>query len=426
MKPRISILLVDDLEKKRSAISTQLKARLKRFDVAIEYAERYESARDRLLSQNFDFVILDIMIPAGTEPASEKWSRQLLRDIVEQTLCFPMHVFGVTAHTEIADAERQFYEENLFGFFVFDWNSNEWAARIAAKIDYLSQAIENGAAYRLNSYDYDLLILTARFPTEFCPIRERLFGRQKDAGHPLWPERSFFGTLPMGASKRKLRTALLCIGGTGLSPAASITTQAIQVLRPRTVAMLGMCAGFPAKQVRVMDALIARQTACWQEGKSFGDDEGEKFDPRGIDINCSPALGEKIDVHLEMSEAELSARLDEFSREKKYIELRAKYGRDMAGIPKAISGLVVSGSEVVASKETTDEVRRRHPKALGLEMEIYAVYTAAILALGKKPEFIAIKGVADFGDKEKKDLTQKLASELSAEVLKFLVAKAAI
>ena len=73
------------------------------------------------------FVILDVKIPAGNEPASEKWSRYLLDQITEGSLCFPMHVFGLTAHKEIADIEREYYELNLFGFFVFDWESETWA-----------------------------------------------------------------------------------------------------------------------------------------------------------------------------------------------------------------------------------------------------------------------------------------------------------
>jgi len=172
-----------------------------------------------------------------------------------------------------------------------------------------------------------------------------------------------------------------------------------------------------------MDILVARESVCWQEGKSFGDDEGEKFDVRGKTRNSSSVLGERIDVQLETYEGELSAKLEACSREKQYLDLYDRFKPRMSRVPKVRSGLVVSGSEVVASKETSAEVMRRYQAALGLEMEGYAVYMAAFLALGKKSEFIAIKGVADFGDKEKKDATQKMASELSAEVLKFLMGK---
>ena len=122
-----------------------------------------------------------------------------------------------------------------------------------------------------------------------------------------------------------------------------------------------------------------------------------------------------------MHENELSSELEECSREKQYIDLGEKFGKRMPKVPRVRPGLIVSGSEVVASKETTEEVMRRYPAALGLEMEIYAVYMAALLSLGRKSEFLAIKGVADFGDKEKKDITQKIASELSAVVFRFFM-----
>ena len=42
---------------------------------------------------------------------------------------------------------------------------------MVSKIEYLANAIRNGASYRLNSYDYDLLILTARYKSEFEPVQ---------------------------------------------------------------------------------------------------------------------------------------------------------------------------------------------------------------------------------------------------------------
>src|SRR5207253_331530 len=118
-------------------------------------AENYETARDLLGSKNFDIVVLDLKIPAGDEPPSEKWSRRLLTDILKGRFCFPIHVFGLTEHKDILQSERAYYEANLFGLYIFDWNEEEWAKAICAKMAYLAQAMATGAAYRLNSFDYD-------------------------------------------------------------------------------------------------------------------------------------------------------------------------------------------------------------------------------------------------------------------------------
>lgn len=420
MQQRLIVLVVDDLVKKQEAIIAALTSKLRMFEFTFSVANSYESARERLQARNYDFVVLDVKIPAGNEPASERWSRQLLRDIVEGKLCFPMHVFGVTEHRDIADVERAYYEENMFGFFVFEWGSHEWATNMAVKIQYLAAAMQNGAAYRLNSFEYDLLILTARHEREFVPIRKSIFGTKKSTGHPLWRDGAHFGQLSIGGG-RKLRTALICIGETGLAPAATITTQAIHLLRPRTVVMLGMCAGFEDKGVRLLDVLIARETACWQEGKMTEDDSGEKLDLRGKVRGWSTDLGGYVARQLEMQGAEFGEILEEFSRKKEYLGFREQFGAQVSQRPRILPGLVVSGSAVVANDKMVSEVIRRHPLAVGLEMEIFAVYTAASLAVGRRSEFVAIKGVADLGDGEKKDAMQSLASELSALVLKRLL-----
>lgn len=422
MKQRLSILLVDDLEKKREAVIGSLRSKLPDFDIVFDEADRYESARDQLRSRSFDFVILDIKIPAGEEDASEKWSRQLLRDILDGSLCYPMHVFGLTAHKDVADEERIFYETNMFGFFVFDWETDDWAAAVSAKIEYLALALHNGSAYRLNSFDYDLLIVVARHKTEYEPIKNSFFGKRKGAEHPLWPERSIFGQIVLGPGVR-IRAAIICIGETGLAPAATLVTQGVQVLRPRTVAMLGMCAGFEGKGVKIFDVLVAREAACWQEGKSLIKDGDETFDSRAKWRTWSGDLGAHVARRIEAQDEGLPDLLDELARDSEYLALRKRYGEKIAETPSIKAGLIVSGSEVVSSNVVATEVLSRHPTALGLEMEIYAVYSATELALGKRSDYVAIKGVADFADPDKRDDTQVLASRLSADVLKKLLYK---
>jgi CheY-like chemotaxis protein len=83
MNQRLLILVVDDLDKKRQTIIRALGRRLKNYDVVFESADRYEAALEKLRVRNYDFVILDVKIPAGNEPASEKWSRYLLDQITE-------------------------------------------------------------------------------------------------------------------------------------------------------------------------------------------------------------------------------------------------------------------------------------------------------------------------------------------------------
>lgn len=421
MKRRIKMLIIDDIEKKRQEIKSQLSRFGRSVDFTFSEAENYEQARDALRGSNYDFVILDLMIPAGKEEPSEAWSRTLLMDILSGELCFPMHIFGLTEHAELMESERRYYDQNLFGLFEFKWSSDDWALAIWNKIKYLISAIENGTAYRLNSYDFDLLLLTARRANEFVPVKKYFFKDDASDVNPLWnDDYSFFGKLQLGADL-SLRAALICIGETGLAPAASITTQAIQLLRPRIVVMLGMCAGFESKGMRLLDVIVARETACWQEGKSLDTATGEEFDPRGEVRSWSEGIGTKFRLSHEMLEKEYSSSLADVKETVTYLRLSQLYGDAVSQRLNVKPGLLVSGSSVVASKATREQILTRHARAIGLEMEAFGVYTAAKYAKGARPEYLTIKGVADLADNGKGDEAQALASELSARVLEFFL-----
>ncbi|MCA0050642.1 hypothetical protein LB577_27440 [Mesorhizobium sp. B283B1A] len=422
MKQTVRVLLVEDLQAKRDEVIGRLKAYCKTIDIAFKEAANYEDARALLKTDTFDIVILDLMIPAGDDDPSEKWSRKLLNDIVEGVLCYPMHVFGLTQHAELLPEAEQYYTRNMFGLFLFDWDNDAWAKGISDKIVYLARAVENGSSYRLNSYDFDVAILTARYDSEFVPVRDFLFGARGSDRHPLWPRENgaHFGRLKVG-NDRFTRCGLICVGETGLAPAAVVSTQMIQTLRPRLLVMLGMCAGFASKGMRLLDIIVARETACWQEGKSTDIDETEKFDTRQKIRGWSGETGEKIERVLEVRAKELAAELQTQKETLAYEKLKQRHSANLSTNLSIRAGLLVSGSSVVASTKTQDEVIRRHPSALGLEMEAFSVYTAGHTAMGLKPEFLVIKGVADLADGNKADDAQALASELSARLFSSLL-----
>lgn len=426
MKRRINILIIDDLEKKRLEVRTKLARFGKSAEITFAEASNYEEARDALKSGNFDFVILDLMIPAGNMPPSETWSRSILMDILSGDLCFPMHVFGLTEHEEIMGQEQQYYDQNLFGLFVFKWGEDGWAHSIWNKIKYLISAVDNGTMYRLNSFDLDILAITARRANEFVPVKQVLFGDKQGEVNPLWDaDYSHFGRMVI-SKEIELRAGLLCIGETGLAPAASVTTQAIQMLRPRLVVMLGMCAGFESKGLKLLDVIVARETACWQEGKSSDRDGVEIFDPRGETRSWSDAIGSLFRSSYEKLEKEYSENLKSTADTVEYIRLVEKYGDAISKNFSVKPGLLVSGSSIVSSKSTREEILHRHPKAIGLEMEAYAIYTASKYTKGIRPEYLAIKSVADLADNGKGDEAQALASALSARVLQYFLVNSKI
>lgn len=105
------------------------------------------------------------------------------------------------------------------------------------------------------------------------------------------------------------------------------------------------------------------------------------------------------------------------------IRLRRKFSADTGDFPEAKFGLLVSGSSVIAHDVKGDEIIDRFPSALGLEMETFAIYKAASLAVGVRPVVLSIKGVADFGDGSKHKKFQSLASRLSYDIGREIITK---
>ncbi len=79
---------------------------------------------------------------------------------------------------------------------------------------------------------------------------------------------------------------------------------------------------------------------------------------------------------------------------------------------------IASGASVLQRKLAMESIKKQHKNLIGVEMEIFAVLTAAALASKPQPTAIGIKSVCDFGDEDKKDGYQKFAAYTSARYLK--------
>ncbi len=251
------------------------------------------------------------------------------------------------------------------------------------------------------------MILVARYGSEFKPIAKRMqWESPPNKQNPYFPTlKSESGRLVISEDLH-LKGTILCIGEMGIASAAVTTSQAIGVLRPRLVAMLGMCCGFDHERssspALFGDVLVAQASACWEAGKYIEAANGEdrlfrnRSMFRAIDDTIAPAVALSIET-----------------KEESIVPLLALYGSRLRTPPDVKYGTIVSGSSVVADSAQVGEIIERHPSAIGLEMELFGVYTAAQKARGRNPSVIGIKGVADFGTGEKNDLVQEYASILS-------------
>jgi nucleoside phosphorylase/CheY-like chemotaxis protein len=427
MASRFSILVIEDTPAKVDVIQEKLRSRLSNLDLHIDVVASLVEALKRLEQTYYDFVILDILIPAvAFNPRAEN-SRTIIEQLASGQLITPACVVGLTAYEEEYRTESRYYAENLFSIERYKLDSEEWIDNIATKIRFVSKwKAAYSRAYSSN-YDYDLVLMTARFDNEFRPIVQNIeWASGPNEEINLFRNKKLLtGTVRFG--DRVLRVGAFCIGEMGMSAAAAAATQLVHQLRPRMLLMLGMCCGFRQEKCqsksKLGDIIIARSAACWDEGR-YGELEKESFFfNRALPLSVHDDLDSLISSLVETEMAAFQASMKRTWSERRSILLRKEFAEDTGEYPEPKYGLLLSGSSVVAHELKGDEIIDRFPNALGLEMETFAVYKAAALTVGVKPIVLSIKGVADFGNGSKHKKFQGLASRLSYDIGREIITR---
>jgi nucleoside phosphorylase len=187
--------------------------------------------------------------------------------------------------------------------------------------------------------------------------------------------------------------------------------------------MLGMCCGFSdercASPSKLGDVIVARETASWEEGKYIELVRGDRafFRKRPVIRAIDDVFRVPVTSAIEGAADHIAPYYSRFLSSASSKELRRKYFGKIRDRPEVKLGMLVSGSSVIADEKMIGEILDRNPAAIGLDMEIFGVYTAAQKCLEQKPSVVGIKGVADFGTVEKHDDIQEYASVMSLFVL---------
>jgi nucleoside phosphorylase/CheY-like chemotaxis protein len=420
----MKILIIDDDARKRERVSHALTSGVE--GAVLQVATTYEEALQALRGQYFDLVILDLLLPGGGNGPSEAFSRAIIHQILSGSgMIPPMHIIGLTAYGEIAEQERSFYDEHLFALETYSETGDQWRSRLRSKIEYLRRSRQAAAAYKANNFDLDVFVLTARYTNEYVPARKALLRNVVGDRHPLWKGDISFGMLELSGGRR-LNAAVACVAEMGMAPTASVASHAISVFRPRLIGMVGMCCGFAADECasprRIMDAIVVRDVACWEEGKYLElADSSSEFRSRAKVRIVDDQIRDEVDRIVERGSDTLAPVLSRFSKSAAYKSIRDHFGDRVRETPEVKFGSIVSGSSVIADEAVVRDIISRHPSAIGLDMEIYGLYAAAERAPGIRPSVVGVKGVADFGELHKDDKAQRAATQVAASVFKSIV-----
>lgn len=424
--PQLNILIVDDKKDKSERVVTLLGSMLKEFGPIFSLAQDYEGAMEALQRQFFDFVVLDLLIPGANQKPSKVYSRSLINQLVDGRLVPATFVVGLTEYNDAAVDEKTFFDENLLTLEVFSWSENTWAERLAKRFSYLIRSKRSAHKFQINNHDLDVFIVVARHETEFNPIKEILFGsdEQKSATLPHWNIEACFGQIDLGAG-RKVTACLAYVAEMGVAPTSAVVAQAVALFRPRLVAMLGMCCGFSGHKAAypqsIGNVIVVREVTCWEEGKFLPGSSSDEFRSRSKTRPISDQLRRPVEIAVEKSAESIMPALNRWRKRKSQQEIIRKYSPLLDMEPKVRFGALVTGSSFVANAKKISEIIDLHNTALGLDMEVFALYTAPEFVVGSKPLCLAIKGVADYGDGNDCEELQVYASSSSAIVFKEIL-----
>ncbi|WFP65114.1 hypothetical protein [Mesorhizobium sp. WSM4904] len=397
----MKILIVDDNPRKYEKLFPPV------IDVGVDRGsiDIVTSASDginRLKLTTYDLLIIDILLPFFPEQeASIDNSIQLLMEIGDsEEIQRPKRIVGISADREAAEGASDIFRKNMWTIIDYDETTDEWYTQIVNCVRYMIAQSKNRATADSR---IDVAIICAlaepelsevlRLPWSFVaaePIDEVTFGHR--------------GRFEVGGVSHSVMA--FGIGRMGMVPTALTAARVIDRMRPKVLVMAGICAGIKGK-VNLGDVVLADPSWDWQCGKYITDKNTTQFLGAAYQ-HVPPSI---VRAHVEQLKAD-RASLAKISLEAPDQKL---------GLFKVAIGPMASGAAVIADEEVTAEIKAQHRETCAIDMESYAIYSAAYQADRPAPVAFVLKGVCDYADPHKNDGHQRDAAFASANVIRLLL-----
>lgn len=395
------ILIVDDHPKRYERLIAALVA-LGIARTHIDIVNCANGAREKIDHFVYDLLILDILIPLWPEgEESTQNSADLLFEIRENELPNPpRYILGITADRHISSDVLQIFEKYTWTVLDYADDNDEWVTRASNCARFL---LAHRTEQASECDRIDLVIICALAKPELEEVLQLPWNWS--TARPI-DDIVFVHDGSVDVADRTLRVCATTASRMGMVSTALLAASVITKLKPRLVAMTGICAGVRDK-VKLGDVLFADPSWDFQSGKRVRDKENTQFSIRPNQLPASPQVRSHIE-QLRSDKAALGA-------------IATSYSEHPSGIPRIFVGPVASGSAVLADGEVIKEIRQQHGELIGVEMEIYGLFAAAHSAGRPQPQCFALKGVCDFADPDKEDGHQRFAAYTSAQVLRLLI-----
>lgn len=238
--------------------------------------------------------------------------------------------------------------------------------------------------------DFRIAVIVA-LPEEYNAFRKYFPGRLVEKNHVNGINVDVLETSSSTNlnDSKVVRLGLICINKLGNVSGAIVASQILSVFELDHIVNLGLAAGVNPADQALGDVLIAERIRYYESGKLTGRD----FRPSA----------EYIDVKSEVVDELALADFDHWP-----------LGASLSGRPrKVFFGTIASGDKVISNTDFVAALRKYDRKTIGIEMESYGIAAAAV---GRRQNFLMIRGICDFANRRKNDGARLSAIEGSVRV----------
>lgn len=397
----MKILIVEDGAEKAKALAKVVEKAGVRPDDVIRVPDAV-AARDRLKSEIFDILLVDLQIPQrfGDGPNKEGGADLLRWLDKRKSSAFPSSVVAVTGYDLEKGTEDLL---NSLGIPVVRYapSRTEWSIYIAGVVQ-RALRVNRVAHEEKCAKDIRAVVITA-VDVEHEHVK-RVFEIQ---GSPETRLGVNWHRADLSVDQETVTVIVAQADQMGMPAAAVLTAKAIRLWSPQMLFMAGICAGVKG-EVNIGDIVVPE--SCWDYGSGKLTSDGTlKPDPRPVDLR----EWMRTQLRLASDKAPLERWLKEFPSDKPDT------------FPKVHIKPAASGASVVADLRTVDSVQQHSRKVVGIDMENYGFYFA-VANSGREPEpkFCSAKAVVDFADPEKRDRYQQYGAHISAKFVRWLIENA--
>jgi nucleoside phosphorylase/CheY-like chemotaxis protein len=402
----MKILLVDDESSKLKKLMRVLTSIGGIKESNITHKLELNSAKRELLDNEFDFLILDLNMPEvlGEDPKKHAGIDFIDEIISVDSYIKPEQIIVLTAFDELETGFKKLTDKLAFPILKYDETSTQWSDLIKSKIRYALLREKNKVRTQIENL-YDVAIITAvKTETEAVKKLSTNWEKEEFEGDP-----TLYYTTQFNTKSRTLKVVSAQQSEMGMSASSALTMKLIYNYKPKYIIMVGIAAGVGSEN-KYGDVIVPSEVWNYSSGKYVQVDGGKDSlvnfipDPKSIPLN--PKIREIVNQDFGV------------------ILYKIKQGWHDAPSNdlNVISGPMACGSAVVANKEIVESLVKSHSrKTVGLDMESYGMFYAAINSNNLNTIPICIKSICDFADSKKGDDYQRYAAYTSANFMKYLV-----